>query len=150
MKYIFSALLLTILSVGAFAQSTTPRFGNPPYTYGNNSGSFVSFYNLTTTDTAGSTCDSVQIRPQNPTVFVNLTVKDSCVLNCKSLKNCFKGDQLYIYVTNPAQSGIVRLGSQFIVATGTNGVSLTANKHFLIEFWFDGAYWVELGRTANY
>lgn len=142
------AIALGLSPAIASAQSSTPPFGS--VRSGGNDASFLNYYNVVRTDVAGAPLDTVSIRPYHRRISVNLTVQDSCILNLSSLSGCYYTDQLDLYVTNPAQDGTLYLAGRWSVATGTTTLNLTAHKHYLIRFYFDGKNWVEYGRNANY
>jgi hypothetical protein len=146
MKYIISALLIVAISFGAQAQSTSPRY----VAYGTTDASSISFGQALLTDVASSTIDTVKLYPRHQQINIGLTVLDSCVLKLQSLAGCYQNDHMFLYITNPAQSGVMKLNGNFIVSTGTSTISLTANKHCVFEWWFDGINWVEVSRNLNY
>lgn len=148
MKKIVSILcFLFALNLGASAQSTSNR----QTIFGVTDVSVDGYHMATFTDTLGSTIDTNDINPRAKYNSYTETVVDSAVLRCKSLSQCYKGDQLTLYITGPAQSGVlVLLSTQFVVSTGTNRISLTANKKDFIRFVFDGSKWIEVDRNLNY
>jgi len=146
MKRIISILLLLTAAFGVQAQSTSPRY----IAYGTQDASSISFGQAIFSDVASATIDTMYLYPRHQQVNVSLTVHDSCVLKLQSLAGCYQNDHLFLYITNPAQSGVLRLNGNFIVSTGSSAISLTANKHCLFEWWFDGINWVEVSRNLNY
>jgi hypothetical protein len=146
-KILVILFALVAFTVSANAQSTSTR----QTVFGVTDASLSNFHVATFTDTLGSTIDTNDISPRAYTNQYNETVVDSAVLRCKSLTQCYKGDRLNLYVTGPAQSGVlVLLSTQFVVASGTNRIALTANKKGFISFVFDGTKWIEVDRNFNY
>lgn len=146
MKYIFS-LLLIAATFGANAQNSTYRFANQP---GNNSYSFLNFNSATIADAAGSTTDTIGLRPFCATSYYNLTVTDSVNIRFASIAAAHKADQLVLNWTKGTGAGVLYLSTDFVVSTGTNRIVLTASKKGLLTFFFDGTKWVEIDRNANY
>jgi len=146
MKKFLSILFLAAIAFSAQAQNTSPRY----VVYGANGASSISFGQNIVKDTAGTTIDTLQLRPRYWCTNVNVTVVDSAVLQLKSVAGCYYNDRAYVYVTNPANTGVLKLNGAWVVSTGTNTISLTANKHCTLEFWFDGTNWVETSRNLNY
>ena len=147
MKQIITLLLLAI-GLSANAQSTSPRYHNPPG--GDNSANTVSFYLKTIADTAGSTSDTIEMRPAYQTTNYKLTLTDSCYLRLKSLAGSYFNDIVTVDLTKGSGSGLLILDANFVVATGTNRISITASKKTMLTFRFDGSKFVEQGRNANY
>lgn len=146
MKYIFSLLLIAV-TFGANAQHTAYRFSNQP---ANNSYSFINFNSATIADTAGSTTDTIGLRPFASTSFYNLSVTDSVCVRFGSKAGTYKGDFIYLNWTKGTGAGVLYLSTDFVVSTGTNRITLTASKKGLLTFFFDGTKWVEIDRNANY
>lgn len=147
MKKLFTLLLaVALISTVSFAQNTSPRF----IVYGTNDASSISFGQATLADAASATLDTVKFYPRHQQVNINLTVADSCTITYGSLAGVYKGDRLWMYITTPAQTGVLKLLGNFMVSTGTKTLSLTASKHWVLEWWFDGVNYVEMSRAANY
>lgn len=134
------------MAYGVQAQSTDPRY----VAFGTTDASSIGFARKTITDVASATLDTVKFYPRTMELNLNLTVLDSCTLTYGSLAGVYFNDHVFLYVTNPAQTGVLKLLGNFIVSTGTNTLSLTANKHCVLEFWFDGAKYIEVSRNLNY
>lgn len=150
MKKIITLLLIAIgISFGAQAQSTAPFYGTT--TKGNAASAlFVNYYNSVLTDVASATLDTVKIYPAWRNYNVTLTVLDSCTLKLNTLKGCYYNDHLDLFITNPAQTGVIKFLGGFVLNSAATSLSLTANKKYLIRFFFDGANWVEYAVQANY
>jgi hypothetical protein len=146
MKHIV-LLLLVAFSFSAQAQHTGYRFTNQP---GNNSYSFINFNQKAIADTAGSTVDTIGLSPFTVNSYYQLTLTDSCQIKNKSLAGCFNGDYLVLKWTKGTGAGVLYLSSDFVVATGTNRIVVTASKKGLMAFIFDGVKWVEVDRNINY
>lgn len=146
MKRIFSLLTIVLLAITAQAQSTSPRY----VVYGTQDASSISFGQGVYSDVASATLDTIRLYPRHQQININLSIVDSCGLKLQSSAGSFLNDRMYVYVTNPAQSGILRLYGPWVVSTGTSVITLTANKHCVFEFWFDGVNWVEVSRNINY
>lgn len=147
MKKILALLLLvSTITFSATAQSTTTRAAS----YGVTDASFISAGTTTLADAASATLDTLNLRPNRFITTVNLTVTDSVTLKLTSVKGCYRGDLMDIYITTPAQTGTLKLLGVWVVSTGTTTISLTANKHGVLRCWFDGTNWVETSRNLNY
>lgn len=146
MKRLFSILLLCAIAQLSFGQSTTPRFSS----YGTTDASSISYGRAVLADVASATLDTIKCYPRHQQVIVECTVTDSCTLQMPTTGGCFKNDRLYLYITNSAQTGVFNLLGNFVVSTGTKKLSLTANKHCVLVFWFDGTSFIEISRNLNY
>ena len=148
MKKLFVLLgLLLTLAITTEAQNTQSR----QQVNGDISANSLSFITVGLTDVASATLDTVYFAPRHSNITLSVVVKDSCTLAYTSLNGLYFGDHIFLNVTNPAQTGVLKLYPAFIVSTGTNTISLTANKHCTLEFWLDiSGKLVEISRNLNY
>lgn len=148
MKKVFVLLgVLLTLSATTFAQNTQSR----QQVNGDISANSLSIVTVSLGDTVGATLDTVYFTPRHSNITLDLKVKDSCTLAYSTLAGLYQGDHIFLNITNPAQTGVLKLYSAFIVSTGTNTISLTANKHCTLEFWLDiSGKLVEISRNLNY
>ena len=140
-------LLLVAITFSAQAQHTGYRWSNQP---GNNSYSFINFNTAAISDTAGSTSDTIGVRPFTANSIYQLTLTDSCYIRFASKAGTYKGDVVQINYTKGSGSGVMILSTDFVVSTGTNRIAITASKKGIIIFQFDGTKYVEINRNLNY
>jgi hypothetical protein len=147
MKRFFTILAMLAVTATSFGQSTSNR----STAFGVQDASSIGFGTKTLADVASATLDTVKFYPKSNIIMLDVTVLDSCTLTYGSLGGLFYGDRLYLAITNPAQTGKLNLLGNFSVSTGTKALSLTANKHCLLEFYIDKAgNYAEISRNMNY
>jgi hypothetical protein len=145
MKRIITLLLLAV-GFSASAQHTSTR----QVYNGVQDASVLSYVTKAITDTAGSTTDTLELRPNAAVSVYNYSAIDSSALRLKSLAGCYKGDILELYVTKGSGSGKVYFTGNWVLTSAATSISLAASKKTLIRFEFDGVSWVEITRQANY
>jgi hypothetical protein len=144
-KYAFLLIALLVSAVG-FAQNTSSRNTvNRDY-----SSNVIGYKDLTIADTAGSTVDTIELRPNAAVYRYSYNAVDSADLRLKSTAGCFKGDVLILFVKNASLSNAMYLDSKFKVSTGTNRISLTSGTRSYFRFIFDGKNYLEADRLLNY
>lgn len=146
MKKLLSFLAIIALSVTAYGQSSNTR----QTAFGVQDASVLSWKTTTIVDTAGSTKDTVIMRPNKAFNYYKVNLVDSAVLDVVSRAAMYYGDQIVLDVVNPAFTNKLILGSYWKVATGTTTLTLTASTSTRLWFEFDGTNLVERSRCANY
>lgn len=131
---------------GAMAQSTNTRND----ANGDYSCNVIGFKSVSVADTAGSTVDTVDIRPAKAVSYYKFTTLDSACLRLKSTAACYKGDIIKLDVINSGPTAFFYLGGNFIVSTGTNKITNTTSRRTHMEFYFDGKNFLETSRLLNY
>jgi hypothetical protein len=144
-KFLFIALI-TCFSIAANAQSTTTRNA----VFGDNTYNAYGIRSATVVDTAGSTLDTLELRPNNQIMYYDFNAVDSAFLRLKSTANCYKGDIIKLYIKNASLSNVLVLDSKFKVSTGTARISLTSGTRSYMQFIFDGKNYLETDRLLNY
>lgn len=135
-----------LLTVAGFAQSTSSRNAvNRDY-----SSAVIGYKDISVTDAASATVDTIELRPNSAVVRYTYTAVDSANLRLKSTAGCFKGDEIILYVTNSSMSNAMYLDSKFKVSTGTNRIALTSGTRSYFRFIFDGKNYLEASRLLNY
>lgn len=159
MKHIIIALLVC-LSLGANAQSTSPRWGTSGHA--DNTYRALSLGLYTLADEAGATVDTLTFIPGSNgmgPIYENtvvVTVTDSCVLALKKIGNCFKGDKMKVIIVNTSGSGhfVNFLGYSGLatkwemLASGTK-ISLNSGKGATVNLVFSGSLWYEESRCIH-
>ena len=142
MKKILLAVLLFV-TVGAIAQSTTPRFGT---TAGrDNTYRLLTNGYVTLTDAAGA--DSSALTPKYFNNIYRIVLVDSFTLKQPVVTSSFAGDQITIIISAAS-------GTPFLKFTGSNWITagtatMTTRLRSVIKLVFDGAKWVETGRYTQ-
>jgi len=147
MKYIFT-LLLAAISFGCFAQGSASG-----QRYINNNAGYIVGKKVAIADTAGSTTDTIKIRPQSHYAYYKLTATDSCSINLVSTAGLFDNDFVIIDVETVTATSFLWLAySKFIVSTGTAKITLTATKRSKLIFSYDSKSdkLIEISRNLNY
>ena len=146
MEKIVTFVTLMLLTVAGFAQSTSSRNTvNRDY-----SSAVIGYKDISVTDAAGATVDTIELRPNAAMARYTYTAVDSATLRLKSTAGCYKGDILILYVTNSSMSNAMYLDSKFKVSTGTNRIALTSGTRSYLRFIFDGKNYLEADRLLNY
>lgn len=145
-------MLLAIGSFSAQAQSTIPFYDVANNSTGGKAQSTMTdnHINVIKTDVASATLDTVKIYPSHRLINITLTVLDSCTLKLQSVAGCYYNDHLDLLVINPAQTGVVKFLGSWALNGAVTQYALTANKKYLIRFFFDGVKWVQYAAQANY
>lgn len=150
MKKVLSIIACLCFIGTSFAQtagSTTPR-------YTNNWAGYIVGLQTSIADTAGSTEDTIGLRPKSYLATYTLTVTDSVALKIASNGGAYDGDKLILNIKTPTSfAGVLYLAySHFVVSTGTARIALTANKRGKLIFQYDAVAnkWIEISRNLNY
>lgn len=147
-------VLMFVASTNGYAQKTYPRFGtasNQDNTYRGLTNSLVYV-----ADTGGATVDTLTILPSTYTNFVDVTLKDSCVLAFKSIGNSFYGDEIIVNIHATAGSGkfinflgYSKLASKWGMASTGTKISVATSSTATLTFVFDGVLWNEKSRVIR-
>ena len=147
MKKLVLISFLSLILSGLFAQSTTPRFGTPPYR--NNTGSGLTYQVKTLTHYANN--DSMKIYPS---AYCTYTYTAHTITHSVRYyiygTNSFLGDQLSVMVSNSSGMGHkLKFYGDIQLGTSTTYVTLPSASRFIINFTFDGTKFVEISRSTG-
>jgi hypothetical protein len=145
--------ILTIMSIGVSAQSTTPRTGtaaNVDNTYRK-----LNFKFVAPTDATGN--DTVTLTPNAFHTMIRIaSLTDSITVYIPSVALSFAGDEIEITCVNSSGSAhAIKWGGAYIApATTTTGgavgtVYLASTKRAVISLVFDGVKWTERYRMVQ-
>jgi hypothetical protein len=130
------------VSVAAFSQSTSPRFGtlkNQDNTY-----RVLTLKKAAIVDAAGN--DTLSVSPNAFRTYVTCTAVDSFSVRVGSVATSYFGDNLQLIVSGTTGK-IVKFVGANILANGN--ATLSTNGRVIVTFVFDGAKWVEAARVAQ-
>ena len=139
MKKIFLVASIALLTVGAFAQSTSPRFSNPPR---DNTGRNLTFESYTRVYVAADT-----INPKASNTYYTFSTLTGARTVAVGVKSSYKYDKVTMIFTSDGTGRTVTFGTNFVPYATT--LVLVASKQATVEFIFDGAKYVELARTIQ-
>ena len=142
MRFFILVLVFSLFSLGAVAQSTSPRFGTT--SKGNQSSSVLNNSLTTVTDTTGADSTTLSVKAYNSLVKVALV--DSFYLKSPVVTGSYLGDNMTIIVSGTSGNKLKFAGTNFISA-GT--ATLSSGARAVIKFVFDGAKWVEASRVVQ-
>ncbi|MFB6456571.1 hypothetical protein ACE38W_14970 [Chitinophaga sp. Hz27] len=142
MKKIFILIAITIISVGAFAQSTAPRFGITPNS--DNTGRLLTYAYKSFTDATAA--DTAKVIPAAYSSTYRVSLTDSLGIQITSVGSSYADDDITVIASGASGTKVKFIGSNFISA-GT--ATLTAGGRAIIRFKFDGAKWVESSRVVQ-
>lgn len=130
------------VSVAAFSQSTSPRFGtlkNQDNTY-----RVLTLKKAAIVDAAGN--DTLSVNPNAFRTYVTCTAVDSFSVKIGSVATSYFGDNLQLIVSGTSGKIVKFVGANLLTA-GT--ATLSTNGRVIVTFVFDGAKWVESARVAQ-
>lgn len=139
MKKIFLIAIVSLLSIASYAQSTTPRFKNPPK---DNTGRNITYEYYTPAYVASDT-----IGPKASHTFYKYATLTGARAIAVNVKKSYQFDKISMVFTSDATGRVVTFGAGFVPYTAT--LTLIASKQATVEFIFDGAAWVETTRTIQ-
>lgn len=145
MKKIIISLLLGCVTLTGVAQSTSPRWGNPPTQ--DNTGRVLTYIY---TAPAFVSADTIKANAYSTVVKMGtLTAAQSVVGN---VTLCHAGDNLkFMFTCDTLTAGrVVTFSTNFITSTSGGTITVKKSKKATISFIFDGAAWVETSRAVGY
>lgn len=143
MKKILSFLFCLTLLVGAFAQSTMPRYGTLKNQ--DNTGRVLNYKYAAFTDATGS--DSVVVNPSAWTTIYVITLKDSFTLKQPIVTSSYLGDNIELICTATTGTPFLKFSGSNWITAGT--ATLSTGLRAVITLVFDGAKWVEKSRVVQ-
>lgn len=143
MKKLFLLISLFIFAVGVMAQSTSPRYGTTANA--DNTGRVLTFKLVSVTDVAGA--DTLIVKANAFQTTYKITLVDSLRLSQPVVTSCSFGDNIIIYATCASGTPKLQFSGDKWLSAGT--ATLSTNKAAIIEFFFNGAKWVEKGRYVQ-
>lgn len=150
MKKVLSLIACLCFIGTSFAQTA----GSSAQRYTSNWAGYIVGLQKTIADTAGSTEDTIGLRPNSFQSYYTLNVTDSVALKVSSNVGVYDGDYLILNIKTPTSfAGVLYLAySHFVVSTGTARIALTANKRGKLIFQYDAVAnkWIEVSRNLNY
>ena len=157
MKKITAIITILFCACLSFGQGT---WGSYPFFYQPNIGEYhamsaqVGAYAPVTDTALVAANDTIKITPHHDLVYIPVAVTDSATVTLKNTLGAglYYGDEIIFDITSPTAytvGNITFVSAFFEVATGTQRIALTENKHSRIAFrWFNGLY-VEEWRNLN-
>lgn len=133
MKKIFSIIVLAALTLGSYAQITTPRFGTTPSR--DNTGRVLTYAYVTPSYAA-----SYAVVANNYETTVKMGTLTGALTLTATVTNCHVTDKLNLILTADGSDRIVSLSTGFDTQ---NDTVLASTTHYL-SFVFNGAKWVRL------
>lgn len=147
------ALSVSFFQAESFGQVLKPRFSV------NSSGdqTFANMkLNYNTAQDAVDVKDTLLITPSVFSGNINITVNDTCVLAFKNIGSSYIADHFTLvlkagtgtgkYVTFTGYSGLTNKWA--MSSTGIN-VAIPASKFAILEFYFNGEFWIEKSRVIT-
>lgn len=143
MKKFILLFVSIVLALGVSAQSTSPRFGTAKNQ--DNTARVLTYAVATAIDAVGR--DSVVIKTTAFQTYYKVACVDSLVFKQPTITNAYYGDRLTIVLTSTTGTPKVGFSGTYWKSSGT--ATLSTGLRGVIEFVFDGAYWVESNRSLH-
>lgn len=143
MKKLIILLVSIVLALGVSAQSTSPRFATAKN--GDNTARVLTYKVATATDATGA--DTIVLVTNAYQTIYKISTKDSLVLKQPTITNAYYGDRLTIILTSTSGTPKTLFTGSYWKSSGT--ATLSTGLRGVIEFVFDGGYWVESNRSIH-
>lgn len=139
MKKIFLAAILGLLTISSYAQSTTPRFKNPPK---DNTGRNITYEYYTPAYVASDT-----LAPKASHTFYKFATLSGARSIAVNVLKSYQFDELTMVFTSDGTGRVITFAAGITPYTTT--LTLIASKQATVHFIFDGATYVEVSRTIQ-
>ncbi len=141
MKKLFAIAIIGLLSLGSFAQSTSPRFGTTPSK--DNTGRVMTYKYV-----APAYASSYAVVANASETTVRIDSLTGAQTLTATLTNCYAADQLtIIFKADTLTAGRVVTFSTGFVSAGT--LTVDKSQKAAIHFTFDGVAWIETSRAKQ-
>ncbi len=140
MKKIMVVLLCTVSMLSVSAQ----RFATGAHQ--NSNGVKFTHKVQTLTDAAGN--DTLTVTPNAWETLSKITAVDSVSISFAATYAQY-GDTYNLFITGASGTHYVRFVGSYYIIGATGNITLTSTKGCFIRFRYDGAKWVEMGRSLQ-
>lgn len=142
MKTVFILIAMAFITVGGFAQSTSPRYGTTPNS--DNTGRALTYAYKNFTDVAAA--DTAKVIPGAYNTTYRVVLLDSLGLQITSVGSSYADDGITVIASGASGTKIKFIGANFISA---GAATLSTSGRAVVRFKFDGAKWVEASRVVQ-
>jgi hypothetical protein len=142
MKKLFCLLFFVAITVASFAQSVTPRYGTAKNQ--DNTGRVLTYNYLSVTDATGA--DSTVSFPNAYQTTYTVSMRDSLTFKQPNVTTSYATDKIEIIAIG-ASGTILKFYGSYWKSSGS--ATLSTNGRAVVDFVFDGTYWVETNRNVQ-